>query len=93
MTKMTDAVPVDPFRERYNALHARGEMDPTKLAKELGMTRTDSRTRRRYPDVSRAQRLIGVKADSGGRFKSAVEYEVAVKLCAALHLDPHEAGV
>lgn len=97
-------VSVAPFRERFLALQAQGEMTLSDLCIYVGWiyrpqpSRLQAERRRPgsvKPDTSRASRTLGLRQRPGRNHgeQCHVTYEQALKLCRALGMDPHEAGV
>ena len=87
-------VSVEPFRKRFLALEAAGELSRRQLAIRLGWYRSTSPCMRRAgdcaPDTGRVGRTLGLKGDMA---KNRVKYEVGAVLCRALGMDPIDAGV
>lgn len=96
-------VPVEPFREFFVFLRDRGQMNTADLCFAMGWVYRPSdqrrvaehRTARIKPDTSHAQRVLGLRRQGcqGAGEKQYVTYDVAVRLCEALGMDPHVAGV
>lgn len=89
-----DQVPVAPFRDRYRLLEAREGLTLGEVAMRLGWTRK----RGTEGDTTRAGRALGVTPESydltdSPVYREAVEYDTAVKLCDALHIDYFELGL
>jgi hypothetical protein len=83
-----DAVPVDPFRERFALLSERDGLTLNELAHRLGFTRK----RGTEGDTARVGRMLGLTPDQG-RLREHVTHDNAVKLCDALHIDYFEVGL
>jgi hypothetical protein len=82
-------IPLSPLRDRFFALEARGLMSRGQIARGLGWYRNAPACARvrgisRVADTGRVSRLLTQRA---------VGYEIAVKLCRLLAMDPFEAGV
>lgn len=90
---------VEPLRDRFVSLHSRGEVTASGLARDLGWYRQASPSsgyRGRVPDGQRVRRALGLRPESSrGRsyHRQHVNYDLAGRLCAALNLDPWEAGL
>lgn len=97
---MQTLISVEPFRDRFLRMRARGEITAIGLADELGWYRRPSPAMRRtgpvIPDAGRVHRTLGVtgQISRGGRYyRERVSYDMAARLCKALNLDPWEAGI
>lgn len=98
-----EMVPVAPFREQFLKLNRRGEMGLSDLCIYMGWVFRPSeeackRERRRpgyvKPATSYANRVLGLRRRPGcPQEKEHVTYDVALKLCSALGMDPWEAGI
>ncbi len=94
--KVSERVPVEPFQERFLELERRGLISRTEIAKRLGWVRRPPaymRTRGHIepiPDTGRVSRVLGLKAGAPQR---SVAYEIGVRLCDVLQLDPVDCGV
>lgn len=89
-----DRVPVDPFQARFLHLEERGLITRGDVARALGWYRNPPSGRQRAPekivDTGRVTRVLGLKATNPQR---RVSYDLGVRLCSILGLDPFEAGV
>lgn len=96
-------VPNAPFRERFFEMQAQGEITLSQLCVFMGWVYRPSperlRAERRRPgsvkaDTSLARRALGIDRHPCRNFdKQYVSYETGLRLCRALGMDPHEAGV
>lgn len=95
-TNAIDRVPVEPFQRRYLELERAGLISRTEIAKRLGWVRrppASMRARRcadLIPDTGRVSRVLGLKAVEP---QKSVGYEIGVRLCEVLHIDPVDCGV
>lgn len=97
-----DLVPVAPFREKFLQLQKAGDMTLGDLCDAMGwgyfISEEKAKRERRSscwkPDTSHAQRNLGIRRRNDSyNPKEHVPYAMAVKLCDALGMDPHEAGI
>jgi hypothetical protein len=87
-------VPVDPFRERFLELEAKGAVSRTGLARALGWYRNAPPSKAgsrggKVDDVGRVNEVLGLKRTP----RRTIAYEIGVQLCTVLNMEPHEAGV
>lgn len=85
-----ETIPVEVFRDRFLKLQARDGLTYGQLARRLDYFE------RGRPDINRARRDIGLGLchyRGRGHFKQVVSYDMAVRLCRALDLDPFECGI
>lgn len=91
-------LPVTPFRERYLILHARDKLTADECASRMGwFYGANNNGIAPKGDGTRFKRRLGLEADvsSGGRYSVSrfVTGDMAAGLCAALDIDPVDAGV
>lgn len=93
-------VPVAPFRERFEELRQMNLMTMGQLCQHMGWTYVERNRSGRHhrdrkrPDTTTGRRRLGLaKHYSCVQPTETVDYEIAVRLCRVLGLDPHEAGV
>jgi hypothetical protein len=96
-------VPVEPFRLRFLRLQSQGQMTLSGLCVTMGWVYRPSEMRLRAeqrrpgavkPNTSLAKRALGMERRPGRLdAQHHVTYETALRLTAALGMDPHEAGV
>jgi len=92
----TDRVPVELFQQRFLELESAGLISRTEIARRLGWVRRPPASMRArgcvdlIPDTGRVSRILGLK--TAGPQKS-VDYELGVRLCEVLQLDPVDCGV
>lgn len=88
-----DAVPVDPFRDRFLLGASRGEFNASDIAERLGWLKRDG-----TGDSTRVLRAIGVRPETarrGGKphLRKHMRYELATRMCRALGVDPVDVDV
>ena len=99
-----EAVPVDPFKERFKSCLKHGrvrtptgwrDLTPDELAGRIAgfcgwvVHRADGTVR---PDTSRVLRVVGLRTDKG-RYRKRITLDAAAVLCCAMDLDPYEVGI
>jgi predicted RNA methylase len=95
-TNAIDRVSVAPFQRRFLELERAGLTSRTEIAKRLGWVRRPPASMRArgcvdlIPDTGRVSRVLGLKAVEP---QKSVGYEVDVRLCEVLQLDPVDCGV
>ena len=93
---VSERVPVEPFQERFLELERLGLISRTEIARQLGWVRRPPASRRAHgcldpiPDTGRVSRILGLKSGAPQR---SVAYEIGVRLCDVLQLDPVDCGV
>jgi hypothetical protein len=93
---LRERVPVAPFQERFLELERLGLMSRTEIARQLGWMRRPPASMRAQghvepiPDTGRVSRVLGLKARAPQR---SVAYDMGVRLCEVLQLDPIDCGV
>lgn len=88
--RQSNLIPVEPLRERFLQLHARG-VSYSAIARRLGWVRKN----RPSADTIRLKRALGLVADTGrGKtYRQRVSSELAARLAVALDMDPIDIGV
>lgn len=80
-------------RQPFIAAYQRSELSSWELAERMGYMR--KRGKRVIPDTSRALRTLGLKREGASGYVrgDTISYDLGVKLCRALDLDPVDVGV
>lgn len=94
-------IPVDPFREAFEQRRDRDGLTLSRLADELGWYRKRTGQRKNagqmMADSQRVSRVLGITPFHDGRghtsVRTALSYDLAVRLAEALDLDPRDVGI
>ncbi len=89
-TSIADRIDVAPFREAFE----RSDISLRTVAERCGWMRSATERGRtvRRGDDGRARRVLGMMPDHGG-YQRQMTYEMAVRLCRAMDLEPVDMGV
>lgn len=98
-TEACRQVPVAPFRDRFEELRRKNLLTMGQLCQHMNWTYVErnrsgrhARPRRRA-DTTTGRRRLGLSAHhTCSRPAETIDYDIAVRLCGVLGLDPHEAG-
>lgn len=89
--RASNRIPIDPFRERYLELEAKGQITAEQLAIRLGYDRNGP------PDRRQALRAVGMVSYPDGKYgkriKQSTRIDFGLRLAEVLGLDPHEVGL
>lgn len=85
---MSELIPVEPFKRRFQELEQREDLTLAEVAGRLGWIAKKSGN----PDTTRVARLLGITPERGA-FREKISYENACRLCRVLHIDYVDVGV
>jgi hypothetical protein len=83
-----EVVSVKPLQQKLLEAEERGT-ETSEICYRLGWTNTEG-----YGDTSKLKRVLGIMPQKKGMpLTKEIKYDIAVEICRALRVDPHEVNV